>query len=47
MLNIPEDLNYRLYDLDSKKVIFEGKTSKNSKLKVENTKADFLFVVYP
>ena len=47
MLNIPENLNYRLYDLDSKKVISEGKTAKNSKLKVENTKADFLLVVYP
>jgi hypothetical protein len=47
MLNIPENLNYRLYDLDSKKIILAGKTGKNSKLKVENTKADFLLVVYP
>lgn len=47
MKNIPENLNYRLYDLDSKKVIFQGKTGKNLKLKIEDTKADFVLVVYP
>lgn len=47
MLNIPENLNYKLYDLDSKSVVKEGKTQKGAKFLIENTKADYLLIVYP
>ena len=47
MLNITENLNYRLYDLDSKTIVKEGKTNRQTTFKIDNTKADYLLMVYP
>lgn len=47
MLNLPANLNYKLYDLDSKKIKEEGRTEKNRKISIRNTKADYLLIVHP
>lgn len=47
MNNIAPGLNYRLYDLDRKTVVSEGKTSREKVLAIEGTKADYLLIVYP
>ena len=47
MLNIPENMNYRLYDLDTKTIEKEGKTNRQTTFKIDKTKADYLLIVYP
>jgi len=47
LTNLPEDINYTLYDLDTKTIVQSGKTKKNKVIRLENTKADYVFIIVP